>query len=103
MARARRERREQERAAKKAVRVTERLARQLPGGTAEAPIDVDAPAVAEIKARSVPCPQCGGELAIEGDRADSTPRGVLRELEMRCRRCGTRRSLWFRVAPRAPS
>lgn len=103
MTRPRRERRQRERASRKAVRATERLAQQLPGATRDVPTDVDAPAVAEIQARATPCPQCGGELVIENDRADSTPRGVLRELEMRCRLCGARRSLWFRVRPRAPS
>lgn len=95
--RPRRERREHERALRKTVRDTERLARQLPGATPEAPIDVDAPAVAEIRARATPCPQCGGELEVRGDRADTTPRGVLRELRVVCRLCHTPRSLWFRV------
>jgi hypothetical protein len=97
--RPRRERRERELAARKSVRVTERLAQQLPGATAETPIDVATPAVAEIKARATPCPQCGGELAIERDRAEPTPRGMLRELELACRLCHARRSLWFRVVP----
>jgi hypothetical protein len=99
--RPRRERREHERSLRKTVRDTERLARQLPGGTPDAPIDVDAPAVAEIRARSTPCPQCGGELDVRGDSADSTSRGVLRELRVVCRLCHTPRSLWFRLAPRA--
>lgn len=97
--RPRRDRRERERALRKAVRSTERLARQLSGGTPDAPIDVVASGVAEIKARGTPCPQCGGELELRGDRADSTPRGVLRELRLTCRVCHTPRTLWFRVAP----
>jgi hypothetical protein len=101
--RPRRERREQERALRKDVRNTERLARQLPGGTAEAPIDVPAPGVAEIEARGTPCPQCGGELHIVGDHADSSPRGVLRELRMQCRLCHTARTLWFRVRTASPN
>ncbi len=99
--RPRRERREQERALRKGVQTTERLARQLPGATRDTPIDVATPAVAEIRARATPCPQCEGELALEGDRAESTPRGVLRELALSCRRCHARRSLWFRVVPAA--
>jgi hypothetical protein len=97
--RPRRERRERERELRKGVRTTERLARQLPGATPDAPIDVGAPAVAEIKARATPCPQCGGELDLRGDRAESTPRGVLRELRLVCRMCHAPRSLWFRTAP----
>ena len=97
--RPRNDRRERERALRKSVRLTERLARQLPGSTPEAPIDVAAPAVAEIRARATPCPQCGGELELRSDRADSTPRGILRELRLSCRVCHTPRTLWFRVAP----
>jgi hypothetical protein len=99
--RARRERREHERTLRKAVRVTERLAGQLPGATPEAPIDVASPAVAEIKARATPCPQCGGELELRGDRAETSPRGVLRELRLACRLCHAPRTLWFRLAPSA--
>jgi hypothetical protein len=97
--RPRRQRRERERALRKDVRTNERLARELPGGAPDRPIEIDAPAVAEIKARATPCPQCAGELELRGDRADSTPRGVLRELELVCRRCHAPRSLWFRVKP----
>jgi hypothetical protein len=97
--RPRRQRREQERALRKAARDTERLARQLPGATPDLPIEIASPSVAEIKARATPCPHCGGELEIRGDRADSTPRGVLRELALVCRLCHTHRSLWFRVTP----
>jgi hypothetical protein len=97
--RPRRERREHERALRKTVRTTERLAEQLSGATPEHPIEVAAPSVVEIKARAIRCPQCGGELEIHGDRADSTPRGVLRALELVCRRCHAPRSLWFRVKP----
>lgn len=86
---------------RKTVRDTERLARQLPGATAEAPIDVDAPAVVEIRARATPCPQCGGELELRGERADTSPRGILRELRLICRLCHAPRSLWFRVLPPA--
>ena len=99
--RPRRERRESERARRKTVRTTERLAKELPGATADHPIDVPAPSVAEIKARATPCPQCGGELEIQGDRADSTPRGGLRERARVCRRWHAPRRLWFRGAPPA--
>jgi hypothetical protein len=75
------------------------MARQQPGSTPDAPIDVSTSAVVEIKARAAQCPQCGGELEVHADRADSTPRGVLRELHLRCRVCHAPRTLWFRVAP----
>jgi hypothetical protein len=97
--RPRRARRQQERAARKGVRQIEQLARLLPGGAPSAPIDVASAAVIELEARGTPCPQCGGPLEIRGDRAESTPRGVLRELDLICRRCHAPRRLWFRVAP----
>jgi hypothetical protein len=101
--RARKQRREQERELRKAVRSTERLALQLPGATPENAVEIASPAVAEIKARATPCPQCGGALEVRGERADSTPRGVLRELRVACRVCHAPRSLWFRVTPSAAS
>jgi hypothetical protein len=101
--RPRRERREHERALRKTVRTTERLATHLPGATPDHPVDVAAPAVVEIRARATPCPQCGGELEVRGDRADSTPRGILREVRVVCRLCHVPRTLWFRVTPRAAS
>ena len=100
--RPRKERRERERA-RKNVRVTERLAKQLPGATPEQPIDVASASVVEIQARATPCPQCGGELDLRGERADSTPRGVLREIRAVCRLCHAPRTLWFRVTPAAAS
>jgi hypothetical protein len=101
--RPRRQRRERERALRKDVRNTERLARQLAGATPESPIEIDAPAVAEIRARATPCPQCGGELEVRADRADSTARGIVRELALVCRLCHAPRSLWFRVRPASPN
>ncbi len=97
--RPRNERREQERALRKTVRVTERLAKQLPGATPEHPIDVASAPVVEIQARATPCPQCGGTLELASERADSTPRGVLREIRAVCRLCHAPRTLWFRITP----
>jgi hypothetical protein len=97
--RPRSERREEERAVRKEVRRTESLARKLPGGAPDTPIDVGSAAVVEVKARALPCIQCGGELELRGDRATSTPRGVLRELALTCRRCHAPRSAWFLIAP----
>jgi hypothetical protein len=97
--RPRRRRREEGRAVRKAVRNTERLADLLPGADAARPIEVVSASVVEVRARATPCVECGGELDVHGDRADSTARGVLREMEMGCRRCHSRRTLWFRVTP----
>jgi hypothetical protein len=99
--RPRRQRREQERALRKEVRLREGRAAQLPGGSAERPIDVPSASVVEGKARATPCIQCEGDLELRGDRAVSTARGVLRELALACRRCHTPRTLWFRIVPPA--
>ena len=99
MARARKARREQERGLRKQVARVERAARDLPGGVADRPIDVGSAAVVELKARAAACVRCGGELELRRDRATSTPRGVLREIELGCRLCHGPRTLWFRVVP----
>jgi hypothetical protein len=99
--RPRRQRREQERALQKQVERAERAAAELPGGAPDRPIEVTSAAVVDTKARAVPCVRCGGSLEPRGDRASSTPRGVLREIELACRQCHGRRTLWFRIAPPA--
>jgi hypothetical protein len=101
--RSRRARREQDRALRKEVRRVEELAARLPGGTPERPIDVGAASVVEVKARATPCPQCGGELQLESDRAEPTPRGLLRALGLACRVCHAPRTIWFRVASGGPN
>jgi hypothetical protein len=99
--RPRRARRERDRALRKQVRRTEALAGGLPGASPERPIDVVSASVIEGKARAMPCVQCGGDVELRGDRATSTPRGILREIALACRRCHAPRTLWFRIAPPA--
>jgi hypothetical protein len=101
LTRPRKKRREEERALRKRVRRTEGLAGELPGGSAQRPIDVASASIVEGKARATPCIQCGGDLELRGDRATSTARGILRELALVCRLCHAPRSLWFRIAPPA--
>jgi hypothetical protein len=97
--RPRRQQREQQRALRKAVRQVERLASELPGGSAERPLDVTSASVVETRARAMRCLQCDAEeMELRGDRATSTARGVLRQLAMVCRRCHAARAVWFRVA-----
>jgi hypothetical protein len=85
------------------VRLTEKVAGKLPGGSPEQPIDVASAAVIEGKARATSCVQCGGNVELRGDRATSTARGILREIRLACRRCHAPRSLWFRVVPSSPN
>jgi len=99
MARERKARREHERELRKTVRRLEREAATLPGGAPDNPVNVASAAVVETRARATPCALCGGDLELRGDRATSTPRGVLRELQAVCRRCHAPRALWFLIAP----
>ena len=89
------------RALRKQVRRTETLAGKLPGASPDHPLDVTSASVVEGAARATPCVQCGGDLELRGDRATSTPRGVLREIALACRRCHAPRTLWFRIVPPA--
>ncbi len=93
----RRERRERERALAKVARDRERLAKLLPGGTADLPIEVPSASVIEVQARSTPCPLCGGELRVEEHSARAHGGDLLRVVRARCFQCGVPRELFFRV------
>ncbi len=82
------------------VRDRERLAQLSRGGSREHPIEVDSAAVVEGRARAVPCPQCDGSLRVRDHRA---PASGLRAVDVTCERCGTRRTLWFRLGSSEPS
>jgi DNA repair exonuclease SbcCD ATPase subunit len=95
--RSRTARREMERKVERLAKDRERLFGHEPGGSAERPIEVDSAAVVEVRARSVPCPTCGGEHDVNEHAAVTTRGDRLREVKLRCRRCGASRSLWFRL------
>lgn len=94
------ERRARERAARQLVRDREKLAALVAGGSADRPIEVSSSAVIETRVRSMPCPQCEGELAIADHR--SAGQGM-RALDVRCRICGVPRTLWFRIVSDEPN
>jgi hypothetical protein len=93
-------RRAHERAARKLVRDREQLAALERGGSAARPIAVASAAVVEVRARALPCPQCGGEYQLLDHLAHP---GGLRQVRVRCRVCGVPRDLWLRLAPDEPS
>jgi ribosomal protein S27AE len=67
------------------------------GGSAERPLEVSSSSVVEVHARRTLCPRCDASHEIE-EHAATTISGVrLRQVRLRCRQCGTRRSLWFRL------
>lgn len=93
-------RRARERAARQLVRDREKLWELSAGGSAARPITVDSPAVIDVRVRTLACPQCEGELAIEDHRS---PRAGERVLTVRCKLCHVARALYFRLGSSAPS
>lgn len=93
--RPRTERRERERAARRLIHDRERLFALQPGGSPARPITVDSPSVIPIRAQSLPCPQCGGTLALDEETAERVDARALRAAHLTCRLCGVARTLWF--------
>jgi transposase-like protein len=90
-------RRAAERARTKLEQDRERLFTLEPGGRPERPLEAHSAAVIETQATRVPCPRCGGSQEVT-EHAALVHRGVrLREAKLRCRQCGSERSLWFRI------
>ncbi|HEY3256231.1 MAG TPA: hypothetical protein VGJ91_19870 [Polyangiaceae bacterium] len=83
------------------ARARQRLFELEPGSTRARPVEVSTAAVIELKAENAFCPRCSGHFEVEEHEAHSAPHSRVRELKVRCRFCGDRRSLWFRI--NAPS
>ena len=96
--RARTERREREREQAKLIRERDRLARPLPGGSPERPIEVSSASVIEVQAKGLPCPLCGGEYRIDEHTARSMNGDLLRVVRVHCHQCGAPRDLFFRLS-----
>jgi hypothetical protein len=102
-ARARTQRRVDERAARQLVRDRERLAALEPGGTPDRPIAVETPAVIEAQVADQPCIQCTGRLRVDEHAVDVHGGVHLRVVRARCLGCGTPRVRWFKVEPPRPN
>src|SRR3954463_9830098 len=90
-------RREDERASTRLQEDRERLFALEPGGRPERPLEAASAAVIETQATKVPCPRCGGGQEVM-EHVALVHQGVrLRETKLRCRQCGTQRSLWFKI------
>lgn len=97
------QRRETERALAKLQHARQRLFELELGGAAGRPLPVVSAAVVEAHAESVPCPRCDGKHEVV-EHVAVTQAGVrLREVRLRCRQCGTTRSLWFRIHDVGPN
>jgi uncharacterized protein with PIN domain len=57
----------------------------------------------EARALSQRCPRCDGELELLEHAAVTVQGARLRELRLRCRRCGSRRSLFFQIEEPLPN
>jgi len=90
-------RREQERAKDRLKEDRERLFTLEPGGNPERPLEAASAAVIESHALSVRCPQCGANHELVEHLAQVRNGVRLRETKLRCRQCGSPRSLWFKI------
>jgi hypothetical protein len=95
--RARTARRAALRAADKLADQRERLFSLEPGGTPERPIEIESPSVVEPRASALTCPRCEVAFRVVAHRAPSSAGMRLRQAEVACPRCGTHRSIWFRL------
>ena len=100
---ARSERRSRERAADKLARDRERLAYLEPGGDRARPLEVESASQVEPHALALPCLACDGPNRLEEHAAVTVNGDRLRVARLACPRCGTRRDVWFRIAPARPS
>jgi hypothetical protein len=101
--RLRTERRVRERAARQIVRDRHKLATLEVGGSRERPIDVVSPSVIAVRARSLPCPLCGGTLRLDEETAETFEGKRLRAAHVTCVRCGVARVLWFSLSSPLPN
>ncbi len=75
----------------------ERLFTLEPGGQPTHPLEASSAAVIEAHAAGAPCPLCAAAQEVT-EHAASVQRGIrLREVKLRCRQCGSTRSLWFKI------
>lgn len=101
--RARATRREEQRTLAKLQTARERLFTLEAGGAPERPLAVVSAAVVEAHAESVPCPRCAGRHDVVEHVAVTIAGVRLREARLRCRQCGSQRSLWFRISDVGPN
>lgn len=91
------------RAAEKAARDRERLAHVEEGGTPERPIELESASQIEPHALAASCLRCDGPNRLEEHAAVTVSDQRLRLVRMACARCGAKRTMWFRLAPKLPS
>jgi len=96
-------RRESERASTRLQEDRERLFVLEAGGRVERPFEALSAAVIEAHATSVPCPRCDASQEVQ-EHIALVHQGVrLRETKLRCRQCGSQRSMWFKIVGNSPN
>ena len=90
-------RREAARAQQKLSSARERLFALEAGGEPGRPLEVVSAALVDTKALSVRCPRCDSAHELLEHAARVIDGVRLREALLRCRQCGSARSLWFRL------
>jgi hypothetical protein len=100
---ARAERRANMRTTEKLARSRERLAQVEPGGVPQRPIQVESASLVEPVAMAMTCLRCGERNRLEEHAAITVNGEGLRSVVLCCARCGTKRALWFRIAPLLPN
>ena len=96
---ARTERRANERALASLVARREKLASLEHGGAPERPLEVMSASLVEPRALAFGCLRCDAIAgALDEHRAETIAGHALRVVVVRCRLCGMRRTLFFRVA-----
>lgn len=100
---ARTQRRALERVEKSLAKDRQRLFELEVGGSAARPLEVSSASVVETHALGVPCPLCGGAHELL-EHVALVHGGVrLRAAHLRCRQCGSRRTLFFRLVEAKPN
>ena len=97
------QRRQQERSAERLLADRERLFELEPGGAPDSAIEITTPSVIDSRLAARECPRCAGALLLLEQAAVSVAGLRLREARLRCRACGSRRSLWFRLVSANPN
>lgn len=95
--------RAQARSLQKLERARQRLFELEAGGASDRPVSVTSAAVVEAHAESVPCPRCDGKHEVVEHVAVTVDGVRLREARLRCRQCGSTRSMWFRIRELGPN
>ncbi|MBL4685517.1 MAG: hypothetical protein JKY37_13060 [Nannocystaceae bacterium] len=70
---------------------------QMPGVSPQLAIEVVSPPAVEARAEAMPCPVCDGPCHVEAHVVEVHDAQRLRVAQVRCGRCGARRSLYFRL------